>query len=126
MRNVSVSGCFADKGTLADRIHDGKSAESDIEDELDTWWGGVDHIGTDYYDNSLEVYFEDHMVDLEATPEQQQAIYDMGFSRFWLNFKGGQHKGGTERHYVDPKWVAAVKARLDKLKDKSTGVICEQ
>lgn len=93
----------ADK-TLAAQIHDARCSwgmlKSRIEDELDDWWSNIDRIATDYHDNSLEVYFEDHVVDLEATTEQQEQIWAWGFGRFWLNFKGGEHKGGTERFYV--------------------------
>ena len=93
------SGTFAKAGTVADQIHCGYSARNNLEDYLDGWWEHIDRITTDYYDNSLEIYFEDHVVDLEPTPEQIQEIFDMGFFRFWLNFQGGKRKGGTERYY---------------------------
>jgi hypothetical protein len=100
--------------TRAERIHDGRGAVCEIEDELDDWWEGVDRTTTDVYDNSLEIYFEPHVEDLEPTPEQVAAILSWGFSRFWLNFKGGQRDGGTERRYVKP---AEVPSESDAVED---------
>jgi hypothetical protein len=93
------AGAFAPKDSLADLIHTGNAATSEIGDELDTWWPSFERITADYYDNSLEIYFEPHVEDLEPTPEQVAAIFSWGFSRFWMNFKGGKRSGGTERYY---------------------------
>ena len=100
---LRLRGAFAERDSVADLIHTGGQAEGAIEDEISEWWPSLSHTSTDWYDNSLEIYFEDHVVDLEATPEQQEQIWKWGFSRFWLNFKGGRHKDGTERAYVKPR-----------------------
>jgi hypothetical protein len=100
-----LSGCTVEVSppaatpTRADCIHDGRTAVGLIEDELYDWWPSFDRITTDIHDNSLEIYFEPHVEDLEPTPEQVTAIFSWGFSRFWMNFKGGKRSGGTERYY---------------------------
>jgi hypothetical protein len=109
------SGVFAEKDSPADLLFTGSAARSEIEDELDEWWPSFDRITADSYDNSLEVYFEPHVVDLEPTPEQVAAIFSWGFSRFWLNFQGGKREGGTERHYVDPEWPERRRAQRQRL-----------
>ena len=53
------------------------------------------------------IYFEDHVVDLEPTPEQVAQFWAWGFDRVWLNFKGGKSKNGTERSYFNPRFNAA-------------------
>lgn len=96
--------------SLAARVTDGQIAEMALDAAIEDLWGCgddapegtlniIDHISFDYYDNSLEIHFTTEVEDSEATPEQEKAIYDMGFSRFWLNFKGGKRKGGAERYY---------------------------
>lgn len=89
--------------TLADRLFDAKCAYYNIVDEveevLDQWWPDqVDRLTTDLHDTSLEVYFVADY-DTEATPEQQAQFWQWGFARFWLNFNGGEQKGGTEKYY---------------------------
>lgn len=110
------AGAFADKDTPADLIHVGGAVVGEIEDELGSWWSSFDRIATDSSDNSLEIYFEPHVEDLEPTPEQVNAIYAWGFSQFWMNFRGGKREGGTERHYVDPEWLVAVEQRRAAVK----------
>ena len=82
--------------------------ESDVEDLLDDWWPSVDHITTDYHDVSIGIYFEDHVVDLEPSPEQVAQFWTWGFDRVWLNFKGGKSKNGMERSYLNPRFKAAL------------------
>lgn len=114
----------ADATTFAERIHDGRLAESMVEDRLcDIWPDVVHHISTDSYDNSLEVYFDTNAPpDLASTEEEARQIIEWGFDRFWLNFTDGteQHGGKDrvgklkvfERHKVShPRWTEEMASR---------------
>lgn len=118
-----------ERATLAERIHDGHRAESEAEDLLDDLWPElVHHIATDAYDNSLEVYFELATPgDLQATEKEAQAIFAMGFSRFWLNFADGTEQQ-VSNVWVDkglhicqrrrvryPKWTEEKARRFDSV-----------
>lgn len=106
------TGRFARIGTIADRIHEGYMTEALFEDTLAEFWPDFDRIGTDHYDNSLEVYFEentptDNEGTLEPTEEQLQIIWDAGFDRVWFNFQkhkdGHRAPGGFDKYYVSPE-----------------------
>jgi hypothetical protein len=104
-----------DELSLAKSMHDARlayaAAEDKIETVIDEWWPDLlDRITTDYYDNSLEIYFEDTVEDFEPTSEQVAQFWEWGFFRCWLNFKGGQSKGGTERAYTSPELIARYEA----------------
>jgi hypothetical protein len=82
------------KGTIAQRIHDGGFAGSALEERVGDIWGSLAlHMSTDWYDNSLEVYFDAVTPIFGATQEQAEKIFEMGFCQFWLNFLDG-----TEQH----------------------------
>jgi hypothetical protein len=99
--------------SLADRLHDGNMAHAVIEDRVDEIFPDlVCKIGSDYYDNSLEVYFSPETpADFVATQEQSDKIFEMGFSRFWLNFTDSTEQAVSrgsigERHTVSHvKWT---------------------
>lgn len=79
------------KLTPAEQVHRGTFAEMHIEEVADELWPDlVGHIGTDHYDNSLELYFtEQTPADLSCTSEQARRVFELGFHRFWLNFCDG-------------------------------------
>ncbi len=55
--------------------------EPEIYDKLDF------HIGSDDYDNSIEIYFDISLpYPYEPCKEVRQAIYDLGFSMVYWNF----------------------------------------
>lgn len=108
MNWTRFDGIFAERDTAADRIHAGRNVAGLLEDEMDEWWPSLDRLSFDSYDNSMEIYFEDQVNDLEPTPEQLTRIWEFGFDRCWLNFKGGKHNGGSERAYTSP----ALRARI--------------
>jgi hypothetical protein len=91
--------------TLAEIIHEGEMAKMKLEDEIieDVWPGRVHSIGTDWYDNSLELYFyKNTPEDFSATKEEAEQILKHGFSILFLNFADG-----TEQyiHYDDGQVV---------------------
>jgi hypothetical protein len=104
--------------TFAERIFDGSHAACQVEDRLDEMWPDVvNHTSHDCYDNSLEVYFEKTVAsDFKATEEEAKKIFEMGFSRFWLNFTDGTEQAATDawksqglrigerRLVANPKW----------------------
>jgi hypothetical protein len=84
----------AEEKSLAERMHDGARAEAIIEDRIDDLFPElVCKIGSDYYDNSLEVYMSPETPkDFSVTQEQADEIFKMGFSRFWFNFTDGSEQ----------------------------------
>ena len=109
-------GSFAEAGTIADEIHCATSLKSllydDIYSRINVLLGGndsgrsmFDDITTDWYDNSLELK---GVIDgTEIKPEVIQAIYEMGFDRFWVNFIDG-----SEKYFFKPDHVAAMSRNL--------------
>ncbi len=79
------------KLTPAEQIHRGTFAEMHVEEVVDELWPDlVGHIGTDHYDNSLELYFTAQApADLSCTLAQAKVVCGLGFHRFWLNFTDG-------------------------------------
>ena len=85
--------------TLAERVHDntiqGMRLDGELHtallaifgadpDNVDSW--PFDDIKTDYYDNSVEMM--DAKEGFEATVDQEKKVYELGFSRFWINYVG--------------------------------------
>lgn len=91
---IGISGAES----VAEIVHRLRSAHNVSEDLLYTRlseiFGGdkFEDITTDEYDNSLELIGAEN--GLRAGPEQEQAIYSMGFDRFWI-----RHFDGTEESY---------------------------
>jgi len=88
--------------SVAEIVHRLRSAHNVSEDLLYTrlseLFGGdkFEDITTDEYDNSLELIGAEN--GLKAGPEQEQAIYSMGFCRFWI-----RHLDETEEAYRNGK-----------------------
>lgn len=98
--------------TLAEQAHDARLRYGrlidEIEEAFENDWPWIDRAMTDWHDNSLEIYFEDHVAEFEANETQLMKVWQWGFYRFWLNFKGGVLKGGTEKAYLNPQYVALL------------------
>lgn len=102
---------FPQTGTFANRIHDAGLYQGSLDsllyetilkifgaDDNDPTTWTCNDICTDWYDNSLELV---GCIDSlkEATPEQQKAIFDLGFSRFWLNWGEKGSPEHREKYY---------------------------
>ena len=82
--------------SIAERLHDSTWVESHIEDVImeaykkyePELYGRLDfHIGSDEYDNSIEIYFDISLpYPYEPCKEIRKAIYDLGFSIVYWNF----------------------------------------
>ncbi len=95
--NVSKQVDMAIKPTIAQRLHDSYEIQNHVEniimeayekyepeiyDNLDI------SIGSDYYDNSIEIYFNISLpYPYEPCKEIRKVIYDLGFSMVYWNFK---------------------------------------
>lgn len=101
------------KSLWAETWQRGQQAEMLVENEaMETFPGIVHHIGTDDYDNSLEVYFmPSALADFAPSPEQVQRVLAMGFSRCWLNFTDGSEcyfemlKIWPRKKVDNPRWT---------------------
>jgi len=84
------------KPTIAERLHDSYIVQMQVEDvimdafeqhEPEIYDKLEFHIGSDYYDNSIEIYFDISLpYPYEPCNEVRQAVYDLGFSRVYWNF----------------------------------------
>jgi hypothetical protein len=79
---------YDDNALLAKTWQQGLRAEQLIEDEVEEIFPGmVHHLGTDDYDNSIELYFmPDAPADFAPEPEQCARLCQLGFSHGWCNF----------------------------------------
>lgn len=84
------------KPTVAERLHDSYCVQSEVEDVIMEAFEKYEpeiyekldfHISSDYYDNSIEIYFDVSLpYPYEPSKEVRQAIYDLGFSIVYWNF----------------------------------------
>lgn len=79
------------KLTAAERMHQGCYAEMHVEEVVDQLWPDlVGRVGSDHYDNSLELFFLEEAPETTMCTEAQAIeVFKLGFSRFWLNFCDG-------------------------------------
>lgn len=85
------------KMTLAERLHDSYIVRSQIEDQImeafekyePEIYNDLDfEIGSDDYDNSIEIYIQNSIpYPYEPCKEIREIIYSMGFSIVYWNFK---------------------------------------
>lgn len=91
-------------------------AEMAVEDELATLLGPLmdtlDHITTDYYDNSIELFFTPETAhDFTLSQEQRDGIAAMGFAGGWCNFTDGtecsfgKDHPGQRKAVSNPRWT---------------------
>jgi len=109
------------KPTIAEQLHERHAIEAEIKDIIDLAFEKHEsdterlmdyHIGSDWYDNSIEIYFENVIpYPWEPNPATRQAIYALGFDIVYWNFVGekGQYseeiRGWEPRHYKNSdKW----------------------
>lgn len=84
------------KFTWAQRLHESYYTQSYIENFIEELFEEYEpniyeildfHISSDYYDNSIEIYFNVSLpYPYEPCKEIRQAIYDLGFSIVYWNF----------------------------------------
>lgn len=82
--------------TLAERLHERYALEVMVENVIDEALEKHEldsprlldyHTGSDWYDNSIEIYFENVIpYPWEPSPATRKAIYDLGFSIVYWNF----------------------------------------
>lgn len=78
---------------LAERLFTGSQAEAELEDVLDKAGVPYENLGWDGYDASVEI--RGVPADYRLTNEAQQAIFDAGFSKAYVN-----HVDKWETHYT--------------------------
>jgi hypothetical protein len=84
------------KPTVAERLHDSYRVQSEVENVIMEAFEKYEpeiyekldfHISSDYYDNSIEIYFDVSLpYPYEPSKEVRQTIYDLGFSIVYWNF----------------------------------------
>lgn len=82
--------------TIADRLCDSYSVQSQVEDLINELFEEHEpeiyeilefHMGADWYDNSIEIYFDVSLpYPYEPCKEIREAIYKLGFSIVYWNF----------------------------------------
>lgn len=90
--------------TIADRLHDSFRVQWKVEEEIFDLFEKHEpevyeklefSIGSDDYDNSIEIYFKNPLpYPYEPCAEIRQAIYDMGFSIVYWNFMDDKNETG--------------------------------
>ncbi len=86
----------AEEGSIAEKLHDAEHLRYKINDIIDEAFmryepeihRGLDFtFGSDYYDNSIEIYFHKSLpYPYEPCNEIRETIYAMGFSSVYWNF----------------------------------------
>ncbi len=79
---------FYDSVTVAERAFTGAFAESEMFDAVDEVWKDmVNDTSFDHYDNSIEVYFGEHVPkEFQATTADLEKLRVLGFTTFFLNY----------------------------------------
>lgn len=82
--------------SVSEKLHDSYSIQSQVEDVISEAFMEHEpeiyekldfHITSDYYDNSIEIYFDVSLpYPYEPSKEVRQVIYDLGFSIVYWNF----------------------------------------
>lgn len=113
--------------TLAERMHDGLLAKTEIEDKLcevykkyepEIYNKGLDFdLSSDHYDNSLEVYFKISLpYPYEPCHEIRDAIYALGFYIVFWNFPedgDDEIRGREPRHKRNCQWISCKYGYVD-------------
>lgn len=84
------------KPTVAERLHDSYGVQSEVKNVIMEAFEKYEpeiyeildfNIGSDYYDNSIEIYFNVSLpYPYEPSKEVREAVYDLGFSIVYWNF----------------------------------------
>lgn len=92
--------------SLAEQLHAFGNAEMMIEQKIEEAFEEFEPeiakdleftIGSDWYDNSVEIYIHNSLpYPYEPCKEIRKVIYDMGFSMVYWNFEEDKHKNFTE------------------------------
>jgi len=124
------------KKTVAERLHDSYRVQMEVDELISDLFEKYEpeiyesldfSIGSDYYDNSIEIYFKISLpYPYEPCNEIRKAIYDLGFSSVYWNFKEDKFKNTYDeirdyepRHYKDfSTWKACSHGFVDSRFDK--------
>lgn len=118
---------------IAERLHDSYIIQNLVEEKILDLFEEFEpdvyenpefdfSISSDYYDNSIEIYFNFSLpYPYEPSKEIREKIYEMGFSMVYWNFKEDKTentydeiRGYEPRHYRDSsKWISCKYGYVD-------------
>lgn len=120
--------------SLAEKLHESYEIIDDIEEKIfelfETYEPDISkhlrfHIGSDYYDNSIEIYITNSIpYPYEPSYEVRKGIYDMGFDMVYWNFTKDNELGEIDEirgweprrcksHYISVPGHGYVDTRFD-------------